>query len=68
MTTFRSDAGAGVTGLDNLLDRMERDEFDLIAIGRALIANPDWAQIIRTTGPASLRAFHKDLLQGLSLI
>ena len=33
MTTFRSDAGAGVTGLDNLLDRMERDEFDLIAIG-----------------------------------
>ncbi len=22
---------------------MERDEFDLIAVGRALLANPDWA-------------------------
>jgi len=62
MTTFRSDEGANVTGLDELLDRMERDEFDLIAIGRALIANPDWPAKIRTSGPASLRPFHKDVL------
>lgn len=65
MTTFRSDEGAAVMGLDNLLDRMERDEFDLIAIGRALIANPDWAVKIRTTGPASLRPFQKDILKEL---
>ncbi|MFC7990651.1 NADH:flavin oxidoreductase [Streptomyces pilosus] len=35
--------GAGVGGLDDLLDRMERDEFDLVAVGRALLQDPDWA-------------------------
>ncbi|MEV0248747.1 NADH:flavin oxidoreductase [Nocardia sp. NPDC050712] len=33
---------AAVAGIDQLLDRLERDEFDLIAVGRALLANPDW--------------------------
>lgn len=28
--------------LDKLVERMERDEFDLIAVGRALIVDPDW--------------------------
>ena len=27
--------GAPVQGIDNLLDRMERDEFDMVAVGRA---------------------------------
>ncbi|MFE0105714.1 12-oxophytodienoate reductase [Streptomyces sp. NPDC059009] len=31
------------TGIDLLLDRMERDEFDMIAVGRSLIADPEWA-------------------------
>lgn len=29
--------------IDGLIDRMERDEFDMIAVGRALITDPDWA-------------------------
>jgi 2,4-dienoyl-CoA reductase-like NADH-dependent reductase (Old Yellow Enzyme family) len=29
--------------LDGLLARLERDEFDLVAVGRALIVDPDWA-------------------------
>ncbi|GAA4960275.1 hypothetical protein GCM10023238_29160 [Streptomyces heliomycini] len=29
--------GAELGGLDDLLDRMERDEFDLVAVGRALL-------------------------------
>ncbi|MFD5281774.1 NADH:flavin oxidoreductase [Streptomyces rubrogriseus] len=36
--------GAPVRGLDNLLDRMERDEFDLVAVGRALLQDPRWAE------------------------
>ncbi len=28
--------------IDNLLARLERDEFDLVAVGRALIVDPDW--------------------------
>jgi 2,4-dienoyl-CoA reductase-like NADH-dependent reductase (Old Yellow Enzyme family) len=30
--------------LDNLLARLDRDEFDLVAVGRALIVDPDWAR------------------------
>jgi 2,4-dienoyl-CoA reductase-like NADH-dependent reductase (Old Yellow Enzyme family) len=30
-------------GIDSLIERMERDEFDMIAVGRALITDPDWA-------------------------
>ncbi|MET9936307.1 12-oxophytodienoate reductase, partial [Streptomyces sp. NPDC006324] len=29
--------GAELGNLDNLLDRLERDEFDLVAVGRALL-------------------------------
>ncbi|MEU1420072.1 NADH:flavin oxidoreductase [Kitasatospora sp. NPDC086009] len=42
---IRSFAGEGATvqGIDNLLDRLERDEFDLVAVGRALLQDPQWA-------------------------
>ncbi|WP_239807236.1 NADH:flavin oxidoreductase [Croceicoccus hydrothermalis] len=53
---FTDDASAP-TSIDGLLDRMERGEFDLIAVGRALITNPDWAQKIRTGDLESMRAF-----------
>ncbi|MEU3355094.1 NADH:flavin oxidoreductase [Streptomyces sp. NPDC037389] len=33
---------AGVTGIEPLLDRLERDEFDAVAIGRALISDAEW--------------------------
>ncbi|MEU0738191.1 NADH:flavin oxidoreductase [Streptomyces sp. NPDC006134] len=36
--------GAELGGLDDLLDRLERDEFDLVAVGRALLQDPLWAQ------------------------
>ncbi|GGX28164.1 oxidoreductase [Streptomyces malachitofuscus] len=35
--------GAELAGIDNLLDRMERDEFDFVAVGRALLQDPHWA-------------------------
>ncbi|GHG51281.1 NADH:flavin oxidoreductase [Streptomyces griseocarneus] len=33
----------GTTGIEPLLDRLERDEFDLVAVGRALVSDPEWA-------------------------
>ncbi|MEU9730807.1 NADH:flavin oxidoreductase [Streptomyces sp. NPDC048002] len=56
--------GAELGSLDNLLDRLERDEFDLVAVGRALLQDPLWAQKVlagRVTelapyDPASLRS------------
>ncbi|WP_128381127.1 NADH:flavin oxidoreductase [Streptomyces cavernae] len=35
--------GAPTKGIDDLLDRLESEEFDLVAIGRALLADPEWA-------------------------
>jgi 2,4-dienoyl-CoA reductase-like NADH-dependent reductase (Old Yellow Enzyme family) len=35
--------GAPVKNIDELLDRLERDEFDLVAVGRALLQDPRWA-------------------------
>ncbi|MBW8858262.1 MAG: 12-oxophytodienoate reductase, partial [Caulobacter sp.] len=35
------------TSLDGLVRRLERGEFDLIAVGRALITDPDWAIKVR---------------------
>lgn len=35
------------TSIDGLLQRLENDEFDLVAVGRALIVDADWAQKVR---------------------
>src|SRR5690606_13075327 len=35
------------SSLDGLVERMERGEFDLIAVGRALLADPQWARKVR---------------------
>lgn len=43
--------------IDQLLQRMERDEFDMIAVGRALITHPDWPQLVRDGQFEALRPF-----------
>ncbi|MDR6126697.1 2,4-dienoyl-CoA reductase-like NADH-dependent reductase (Old Yellow Enzyme family) [Sphingomonas sp. SORGH_AS438] len=45
------------TELDNLVRRMERDEFDLIAVGRALITDAGWANKVRNNDAADLKGF-----------
>jgi len=39
--------GAETASLDELLDRMEKDEFDMVAIGRALLQDPHWATKVK---------------------
>jgi 2,4-dienoyl-CoA reductase-like NADH-dependent reductase (Old Yellow Enzyme family) len=43
--------------LDNLVRRMERGEFDLIAVGRALLNDAAWATKVRTGAVGELRGF-----------
>ena len=38
---------AGLASLNPLMERLERGEFDLVAVGRMLIANPGWPNILR---------------------
>lgn len=40
-------AGAETAGIDRLLEMLSRGDFDLVAVGRALIVNPDWPNKIR---------------------
>lgn len=45
------------TPLDNLIARMERDEFDLIAVGRALLSDPNWVAKVKAGQLDQLRGF-----------
>ena len=60
-----SDGSAEVAGIDELLSRMQADEFDLIAVGRALIANPDWANKVKNNDMDSIETFRKEQLTEL---
>ncbi|CUH87719.1 NADH oxidase [Phaeobacter sp. CECT 5382] len=51
--------------IDNLLERISRDEFDLVAVGRALIANPDWAKQVAAGKTGELAAYEKGMLREL---
>lgn len=41
--SYAAGGSAGLNNLDEVRSRMEAGEFDLIAVGRALIADPNWA-------------------------
>lgn len=49
--------GSNSVGLDKLVARMERDEFDLIAVGRALISDAAWVDKVRIGDAAGLKGF-----------
>jgi len=51
--------------LENLLERLERDEFDLVAVGRALVVDPDWADKVREGRFADLSPFQREALGSL---
>ena len=52
--------------LDGLIERLERDEFDLVAIGRALLVDPAWARKIHEGRYDELQPFSKEALATLS--
>ncbi|MFV1920890.1 NADH:flavin oxidoreductase [Sphingomonas sp. MJ1 (PH-R8)] len=53
---------SSTVGIENLIERMERDEFDLIAVGRALISNPDWVARIREGDATKVKGFEASAL------
>jgi len=63
--SFGSPASTAVTGIDDLLDRLEHSEFDLVAVGRALIANPEWVATVSAGTIEELRPFDRGLLTSL---
>jgi len=56
MKAFGGEASTPV-GLDNLVGRLERGEFDLIAVGRAILGDPAWVTKVRRGDTSALKNF-----------
>ncbi|MBV1686305.1 NADH:flavin oxidoreductase [Novosphingobium sp. G106] len=56
---FSSNGGelSGAASLDRLIERMEREEFDLIAVGRALISDSHWVEKVRGNHRGGMKGF-----------
>ncbi len=64
-----TDIGEGTEAnndLAPLADRLARGEFDLVAVGRALLADPQWLEKIRSGRVDELRLFERTALDTLS--
>ncbi|WP_188578757.1 NADH:flavin oxidoreductase (plasmid) [Tistrella bauzanensis] len=64
VAAFRGE-GSEPASLDGLIERMARDEFDLVAVGRALLQDPDWVEKIRTGRNEDLMNFGREALATL---
>jgi 2,4-dienoyl-CoA reductase-like NADH-dependent reductase (Old Yellow Enzyme family) len=47
---FRGESSEAAS-LDSLVERLEREEFDLVAVGRALLHDPNWVSKVRDSQP-----------------
>jgi 2,4-dienoyl-CoA reductase-like NADH-dependent reductase (Old Yellow Enzyme family) len=65
--TFAAAPDAVVTqaGIDELLERMRKNEFDLIAVGRALLQDPEWLLKLREGRSGEIEPFAKKALATL---
>ncbi|HZI05140.1 MAG TPA: hypothetical protein VEZ71_14010 [Archangium sp.] len=45
---------------------MEREEFDLVAVGRALLSDAQWARKVREDRHGEPQDFHKEALARLA--
>ncbi|WPC06100.1 NADH:flavin oxidoreductase [Pseudomonas benzenivorans] len=51
--------------LEGLLERLHQQEFDLVAVGRALLVDPDWAVKVRDGREADILPFSRQALMSL---
>jgi 2,4-dienoyl-CoA reductase-like NADH-dependent reductase (Old Yellow Enzyme family) len=57
--------GAANANIDRLIEMLDRKEFDLVAVGRALLVDPAWASKIRDNRTDELVPFTLDALRTL---
>ncbi len=58
--------GSGTRSIDDLIERMDKGEFDLVAVGRALLQDPNWANKIRDNKHNELEQYSGEALTTLS--
>ncbi len=59
------DAKPAPEQIEQISECIQRGDFDVIAIGRAILANPDWAELVSAGRAAELKAFSGALLADL---
>ena len=65
VAAFRGKAAA-TTSIDKLIAMFEREEVDLVAVGRALLVDPEWAVKVRDNRMHDLLPFTPEALRSLS--
>jgi 2,4-dienoyl-CoA reductase-like NADH-dependent reductase (Old Yellow Enzyme family) len=65
LAAFRGEASTP-SSLDELLRRFDRGDFDLVAVGRALLADGGWARKIDEGRASELRGFDQEVLATLA--
>jgi 2,4-dienoyl-CoA reductase-like NADH-dependent reductase (Old Yellow Enzyme family) len=65
LAAFKGEASTA-SSLAELLRRLERGDFDLVAVGRALLADAGWTRKIREGRVSELHGFSKEALATLS--
>lgn len=63
--SFQTTDIAAATGIDELIERLDREEFDMVAVGRSLIVNPNWPAMVRRGALAELKPFQREVLAEL---
>lgn len=58
------DARCDLANLDELARRFDRGEFDLVGVGRAMIAEPDWARMVQQGRYQQLKPFSPQAIAG----
>ncbi|HEY0175737.1 MAG TPA: NADH:flavin oxidoreductase [Pedobacter sp.] len=64
LASFRGESSEPAS-LEELLRRMDRGDFDLVAVGRPILADPEWVQKIRDGRTDELKGFSKEALAQL---
>ncbi|PLR28450.1 12-oxophytodienoate reductase [Caulobacter zeae] len=54
--------GSQPASIDGLLERLDRGEFDLVGVGRALLQDPEWVVKIREGRNDELKSFSREAL------
>ena len=61
IAAFRGESSRPVS-IDELLRRLDRGDFDLVAVGRAILSDPEWVAKIRTGEHDRLKSFETSAL------
>ncbi|WP_028240640.1 NADH:flavin oxidoreductase [Stutzerimonas azotifigens] len=61
----KTDEIAQPSSLEGLLERLDQQEFDLVAVGRALLVDPDWAAKVREGRERDILPFSREALKTL---